>query len=96
MAKLKPCPICGIGKPRMIHYAIPLKYDPDVWEETEDCLFEPIVTYKHIECSNCGAYAVGLGISIEKAIDDWNMESKDGVRTCIVQHVFDEELEVEE
>lgn len=95
MIKVKPCPICGIGKPRLVHYALPMKWNFDAWEETEDCLFEPMVTYKHIECSNCGAFAVGLNISIDGAIRDWNMEGDDGKRTCIVQYIIDEELEVE-
>ena len=94
--KVKPCPICGIGKPRMVHYAIPMKFNLDAWEETEDCLFEPIVTYKHIECSNCGAYAAGLPIQIEDAVGDWNLEDDNGRRIYIVQYVYDEELEVEE
>lgn len=93
--KVKPCPICGIGKPRMVHYAKPMKTDPDGWEETDDGVFEPIVTYKHIECSNCGAYAVGLNIDIDRAVRDWNSELDNGHRNLIVQHVCDEELEVD-
>ena len=96
MIKLKPCPICGIGKPRMVHYALPMKYYPDDWEETEDCLFEPIITYKHIECSNCGASTLDYTISIDYAIEDWNSEDKDGNRDCVMQYIIDENMEVEE
>ena len=96
MTKLKPCPICGIGKPRMVHYALPMKWNFDAWEETEDCLFEPIVTYKYVECGNCGARATGLDISIDSAVNVWNAEDNDGNRMFVVQHIFDEDLEVEE
>lgn len=96
MTKLKPCPICGIGKLRMVHYALPLKYNPDVWEETEDCLFEPVVTFKHIECSNCGASALNYTISVDYAIEDWNHEDKNGNRDCVMQYIIDEDMEVEE
>ena len=95
MIKLKPCPICGIGKPRMVHYALPLMYNPDVWEETEDCLFEPMLTYKRIECGNCGA-TTGLVLTCDLAIDNWNQETEDGNRVGIIQYITDEELEVEE
>lgn len=92
--KVKPCPVCKIGKPRMVHYAPPLKYSPELWEETENG-FKSMATYKHIECGNCGAYAVGLNLSIDGAVSDWNFEDNNGRRTCIVQYIQDEELEVE-
>ena len=95
MAKLKPCPICGIGKPRMVHYALPLKYNPDTWEETEDCLFEPMITYKRIECGDCGA-TTGLMLTCDLAIDNWNQETEDGNRVGIIQYITDEDMEVEE
>ena len=95
MTKLKPCPICGIGKPRMVHYALPLKWNFDAWEETEDCLFEPMLTYKRIECGNCGATTV-LMLTCDLAIDIWNQEVEDGNRLGIIQHIIDEEMEVEE
>ena len=96
MTKVKPCPVCGIGTPRLIHYAIPMKYNPDVWEETEDCLFEPVITYKKCECSNCGAVVAGFQINCDAAIDDWNWEDGNGNRGMIVQFVYEENLEVEE
>ena len=96
MTKLKPCPICGIGKPRMVFYAPPLKFQPQQWEETEDCLIEPKMTFKRIECSNCGASNGALEIDLDAAIRDWNQETEDGDRCRIVQHVYNEELEVEE
>lgn len=96
MSRIKPCPICGIGKPHMVHYAIPLKVNPDCWEETEDCLFEPMVTYKYIECSNCGARATGLEIRVDDAVNVWNEEDDNGNRTFVVQYIADEELEVVE
>ena len=95
MNKLKPCPICGIGKPRMVHYALPMKWNFDVWEETEDCLFEPMLTYKRIECSNCGATTC-LVLACDSAIDDWNQETEDGERVGIIQYIIDEDMEVEE
>lgn len=95
MTKLKPCPICGIGKPRMVHYALPMKWNFDAWEETEDCLFEPMMTYKRIECSNCGATA-GLMLTCDLAIDNWNQETEDGNRIGILQYIIDEDMEVEE
>ena len=96
MTKLKPCPICGIGKPRMVHYALPMKWNFDAWEETEDCLFEPMMTYKRIECSNCGATTAFLSVKIDDAIDDWNYEDEEGKRPAIIQYIIDENLEVEE
>ena len=96
MTKLKPCPICGIGKPRMVHYALPLKYNPDAWEETEDCLFEPMTTYKRIECSNCGASALTLEINVDTAEAEWKHEDENGNRIWIGQYIIDEEMEVEE
>ena len=96
MTKLKPCPICGIGKPRMVHYALPLKYNPDAWQETEDCLLEPKMTYKRIECSNCGASTVIVSGNVNTAIKDWNYVMQDGKRPYILQFIIDEELEVEE
>lgn len=95
MTKLKPCPICGIGKPRMVRYALPMKWNFDAWEETEDCLFEPMFTYKRIECSNCGA-TTGLALTCDFAIDDWNQETEDGERVGIIQYIIDEDMEVEE
>lgn len=96
MIKAKPCPICGIGKPRMVHYAIPMKYNPDAWEETEDCLFEPMITYKRIECANCGATSDYLEILIDAAVSDWNHEDENGNRDRVVQYIIDEDCEVEE
>lgn len=90
MTKLKPCPICGIGKPRMVHYAPSLKFFPYQWEETEDCLCEPKFTFKRIECSNCGASTGALEIDSNAAIRKWNQEIE------IVQYVFSEDMEVEE
>ena len=95
MTKLKPCPICGIGKPRMVHYALPMKWNFDACEETEDCLFEPMLTYKRIECSNCGA-TTGLSLTCDMAFADWNEEKEDGNRIGIVQYITDEDMEVEE
>lgn len=94
--KVKPCPICGIGIPRLVHYAIPMAIHPDGWEETEDCMFEPIITYKKVECANCGAAVVGFQIQCDEAYKDWNYEDKNGDRSLVVQYVYDEELEVEE
>ena len=94
MTKLKPCPICGIGTPRMVHYAPPMKWNFDAWEETEDCLFEPQFTFKRIECSNCGASTGALEISIDAAIGDWNHETENGSRCYVVQYIIDEDLEV--
>ena len=96
MTKLKPCPICEIGKPRMVHYALPLKYNPDAWEETEDCLFEPMITYKRIECSNCGASTLALEINVDAAKAAWNHEDENGHRSWIGQYIIDEDMEVEE
>jgi hypothetical protein len=96
MTKLKLCPICGIGKPRIVHYAPPLVFLPDQWEETEDCLYEPKLTFKRIECSNCGASTGALEISSDAAIRDWNQETSDGIRCRIVQYYIDEDMEVEE
>ena len=95
MTTLKPCPICGIGKPRMVHYALPMKWNFDAWEETEDCLFEPIATYKRVECSNCGASTV-LVLTCETAIRDWNHEKEDGNREYVFQYITDEDMEVKE
>jgi len=94
MTKVKPCPICEIGKPRMTHFAIPFKFYPDIWMETEDCLYEPKCTYKRIECSNCGATTM-LSITVEQAIEDWNEENEKGIRTGIFQYFMDEDLEVD-
>lgn len=95
MTKVKSCPICKIGTPRLIHYSIPMKYNPDVWEETEDCLFKPILTSKKVECSNCGASTVTFEMSIEAAINEWNHEDANGKRSWIFQFVAEENLEVE-
>lgn len=96
MTKLKSCPICGIEKPRMVHYALPMKWNPDSWEETEDCLFEPMITYKHIECSNCGAASPYPQILIDAAVNDWNHEDENGNRSYVLQYIIDEDMEVEE
>lgn len=98
--KVKPCPICGIGKPRMVHFAPPLKIFPDNWEETEDCLFEPIVTSKYIECDNCGARTMYPYVSIDNAIDEWNYTRNytNGKveRIGVMQYITDEYLEVDD
>lgn len=96
MIKVKPCPVCKIGKPRMIFYALPLATNPQVWEETEDCLCEPMVTYKKVECSNCGAISIGYQIDLNEAVKDWNYENEEGDRTQILQYIIEESLEVEE
>lgn len=92
--KVKPCPVCGIGTPRMVHYALPMKFFPAAWEETEDCLYEPMITYKRIECSNCGASTVGLTTNIDIAAEDWNYTDKEGNRSGVVQYIIEEVLEV--
>ena len=94
MIKVKPCPICKIGIPRLVHYAIPMKYDADGWQEVANYVFEPMVTYKKVECSNCGATVVGFQISCDDAIKDWNYEDVDGKRRIIVQYTGEEKLEV--
>lgn len=96
MTKLKPCPICGIGKLRMAHYALPMKWNFDAWKETENCLFEPMMTYKRIECSNCRATSAFLSRFIDGAVSDWNYEDENGDRARIVQYIIDEDMEVEE
>ena len=95
MNKVKPCPICGIGNPRMVHYALPMKYFSDCWEETDDCYFEPVATYKRIECSNCGATSIALTLYCDGAIDMWNHETEDGIRDNIIQYVYDEEMKAD-
>lgn len=92
--KVKPCPICKIGKLRVVHYAFPLKFYPDLWEETEDCLLEPVRTFKRVECSNCGATTY-MNSDVEVAVKYWN-EEENGVRHGVLQYIIDEELEVEE
>ena len=93
--KVKPCPICKIGKLRLVHYAKPMRFDPDDWEETEDCLYEPIMTYKKVECGNCGAITAGWRIKVEEAIKDWNLEDHEGNRGMVVQYYLSEDLKVE-
>ena len=95
MSKVKPCPICKIGKPRMIHYASPFIYSPDSWEEVDEGVFDPMVTYKRIECSNCGATSMPWEINCDTAVDDWNYESGNGKRIHIIQYITEEPLEVE-
>ena len=95
MIKVKPCPICGVGKLRMTHYALPMKYHPDVWKETDDCLFEPVATVKRIECSNCGATTWNLHMPIQDAIKEWNEEDENGNRSEVLQYIIDEDLKVE-
>ena len=67
--KAKLCPICG-GKPVFIHYAIPKKVCPDAWEETETG-FEPLMTYKRIECENCKATTMYWN-QCDELIQVWN------------------------
>ena len=93
--KAKLCPICKIGKPRLIHYAVPMKYNFDCWEETDEGIFEPIITYKRVECSNCGAACIGVQIKIDDAIRDWNYMARNNNRSMVLQFIQDESLEVD-
>lgn len=95
MTKVKPCPICGIGKLRMSHYAFPLKFNPNLWEETGDCLLEPINTFKRVECSNCGATTY-MNTVVDQAIKYWNEKDENGNRSGVLQYIIDEDLEVKD
>lgn len=69
--KAKRCPICG-GKPRYVHYAVPRSVCPDAWEFTETGL-EPMMTYKRIECEDCGASTM-TWLQCDELLELWNQE----------------------
>ena len=93
--KVKPCPICKIGIPRFVYYALPQSVLPSVWEETEDGL-NPMITYKRVECSNCGASTIPMRIKCDQAAEDWNYINEDGSRSQVVQYIKEEVLEVDD
>ena len=51
--KAKRCKLCG-GEPKYVHYAIPEQDYPDGWYESEYGR-EPMMLFKRLECSKCGA-----------------------------------------
>lgn len=55
-----------------MHYAAPRIQYPDAWEETETGL-EPLLTYKRIECEDCGASTMWW-IHCGELITAWNKE----------------------
>lgn len=88
--ELKPCPVCGSTNLKYVHYAIPQKYAPDLWEYDEDGN-RPLIWLKRIECKECGATVPSLVMSLDHAVEYWNAIKDDetGAR-YVVQKVMEE------
>ena len=71
--KAKRCKLCG-GEPKYVHYAIPEQDYPDGWYDSEYGR-EPMVLFKRLECSKCGATVAQLVMTVDEAVKYWNEQN---------------------
>ena len=71
--KAKRCKLCG-GEPKYVHYAIPEQDHPDGWDWSEYGR-EPMILFKRLDCSKCGATVAQLVMTVDDAVNYWNEQN---------------------
>lgn len=94
--KVKKCPICDSAELQYVYYAPSAKDEPDLWEDSYDDGFSPLILFKRIECKKCGASLAGLKLTIDEAISYWNENDFSTNHRYVLQRIGVEDvLEVE-
>ena len=96
MKKAKRCPVCQSNELKWVHYAIPEKVAPEMWEDMVDVGYSPMLLLKRIECKKCGATLPNVALTLDNALDFWNSYNEQGNR-YVLQRIGEEDVrEVEE
>lgn len=92
MNKAKCCPVCNSSDLKWVYYAPPASAEPEMWEEDEDGGYWPVILFKRIECAKCHATVPFLAMTLDEAIDIWNMPHKETGKRCVMQRFPDERV----